>query len=176
MPPLWSVTAAFQSTPPHGGRQAWRYIIFKRRWFQSTPPHGGRLFNCFIYARYMLVSIHAPAWGATIKEFGVNGCHQVSIHAPAWGATIFLMWILGDMVLFQSTPPHGGRPELTILYLPATKVSIHAPAWGATNMKCKCKRCGYVSIHAPAWGATHIAPGKGRPSVFQSTPPHGGRH
>ena len=32
-----------------------------------------------------------------------------------------------------------------------------------------------VSIHAPAWGATRDAGDLSSPSMFQSTPPHGGR-
>ena len=57
-----------------------------------------------------MVSIHAPAWGATLGiEVEDNG-EEVSIHAPAWGATF-------DYRGF------GG-----IRY-----VSIHAPAWGATS-------------------------------------------
>ncbi len=38
------------------------------------------------YDRYV-VSIHAPAWGATFnKGYSLKEC-AVSIHAPAWGAT-----------------------------------------------------------------------------------------
>ena len=129
------------------------------------------------------VSIHAPAWGATIAAMsgffhsgGFNprtrvGCDgrmgmlmpigiTVSIHAPAWGAT----WGRGGM----GAPWEG--------------VSIHAPAWGATWPAWRCgsrSRCfnprtrvgcdtsqvqslpfeERVSIHAPAWGAT--PPGSG---------------
>ena len=34
-----------------------------------------------------LVSIHAPAWGATLDKVKIEDALQVSIHAPAWGAT-----------------------------------------------------------------------------------------
>ena len=38
-----------------------------------------------------LVSIHAPAWGATlIILVRVDPSSFVSIHAPAWGATVKL--------------------------------------------------------------------------------------
>ena len=37
--------------------------------------------------RENMVSIHAPAWGATTGERGPVGPQGVSIHAPAWGAT-----------------------------------------------------------------------------------------
>ena len=59
---------------------------------------------------FLGVSIHAPAWGATVVK-GMGGkFNGVSIHAPAWGATGFvsLVWIV------------------------QRDVSIHAPAWGAT--------------------------------------------
>ena len=78
--------------------------------FQSTHPRGVRRNRGFTTCRTKTVSIHAPAWGATIWErpqavrlmrfnprtrvgcdddyrtipSGVSG---VSIHAPAWGAT-----------------------------------------------------------------------------------------
>mgnify|MGYP001199814199 CR=1 FL=1 len=34
-----------------------------------------------------MVSIHAPAWGATAAIIKLWGGKDVSIHAPAWGAT-----------------------------------------------------------------------------------------
>ena len=54
--------------------------------FQSTPPHGGRLAMLGPIQKISRVSIHAPAWGATIGD--VTG-------------------ISGDV--FQSTLPHGER-------------------------------------------------------------------
>ena len=33
------------------------------------------------------ISIHAPAWGATINRGGEALNIEISIHAPAWGAT-----------------------------------------------------------------------------------------
>ena len=77
--------------------------------FQSTHPHGVRLGgDCM--PTFSAISIHAPAWGATIrmptgivniKDFNPRtrmGCDArmdfdvieeliISIHAPAWGAT-----------------------------------------------------------------------------------------
>ena len=58
-----------------------------------------------------MVSIHAPAWGATSNNIDFDFCKYVSIHAPAWGAT-----------------EPGLKPAAT------TRVSIHAPAWGATRL------------------------------------------
>ena len=120
------------------------------------------------------VSIHAPAWGATVpcsppqrrrmfqstlprgerRSIGehVTGPALVSIHAPAWGAT------------------SGGNVSVVTV-----AVSIHAPAWGATD-------CGSVppinftvSIHAPAWGATQAKKHLVQLLKFQSTLPRGER-
>jgi len=122
------------------------------------------------------VSIHAPAWGATDLGTKHEADDVVSIHAPAWGATA------------QDAGEHDNAV-----------VSIHAPAWGATDGETPLNQKGYVSIHAPAWGATSYCNRRPeRPScfnprprmggddilaaniqyaiMFQSTPPHGGRH
>ena len=122
-----------------------------------------------------LVSIHAPAWGATYAIYTtITACkfqstlprgerryilgsdgyiHRVSIHAPAWGATSSFF------------PPS-----------PCMQVSIHAPAWGATPIVEALDNERYVSIHAPAWGATsswHLV--VGLIYQFQSTLPRGER-
>ena len=34
------------------------------------------------------ISIHAPTWGATLKENVGNTTFTISIHAPTWGATL----------------------------------------------------------------------------------------
>jgi len=55
-----------------------------------------------------LISIHAPAWGATDAVVRAMSGLTISIHAPAWGATTdgyYGLYILR----FQSTPPRGGR-------------------------------------------------------------------
>ena len=79
--------------------------------FQSTHPRGVRRLPCSRKSPVVDVSIHAPAWGATIGQYDSEtlspsfnprtrvGCDtqvqtitqflsQVSIHAPAWGATV----------------------------------------------------------------------------------------
>ena len=58
----------------------------------------------------VVVSIHAPAWGATRVAYEVSHSNAVSIHAPAWGATFFEGWIDSDAESFQSMPPRGGQP------------------------------------------------------------------
>jgi len=56
----------------------------------------------------------------------------VSIHAPAWGATMSIRRRL-RYCSFQSTHPHGVRPFNADDDITIKTVSIHAPAWGATR-------------------------------------------
>ncbi len=77
----------FQSTRPHGARpgsgvvfregccfnprarmgrdEPVSFTIFLTRQFQSTRPHGARRYDPEEIGYNVLVSIHAPAWGAT---------------------------------------------------------------------------------------------------------------
>ena len=73
-----------------------------------APRHNGRGYLRGFHSGD--VSIHAPAWGAT-RRIGYSVGHRVvSIHAPAWGATSVTVK-LRSLMLFRSTPPHGGRPS-----------------------------------------------------------------
>ena len=47
----------------------------------------GRDLDYHIRLKNLLVSIHAPAWGATEGPGLTLDEFLVSIHAPAWGAT-----------------------------------------------------------------------------------------
>ena len=68
-----------------------------RTWRGALQQLGGEVFNSrarvgrdpYAHARRTTrhVSIHAPAWGATLTDGGHLMSILVSIHAPAWGAT-----------------------------------------------------------------------------------------
>ena len=78
----------FQSTHPRGVRpieckQCSHGCVL----FQSTHPRGVRPGDRHPRDHQQPVSIHAPAWGATIVFLLFKACDTVSIHAPAWGAT-----------------------------------------------------------------------------------------
>jgi len=124
--------------------------------FQSTRPRGARLRDDFDNRLITLVSIHAPAGGATSRAMMACTWAGVSIHAPAGGATC-LDCCLGDMrevvsihapaggatiidaqelqlhALFQSTRPRGARRFSLTTFTVRMYVSIHAPAGGATR-------------------------------------------
>ena len=107
-----NVVSRFQSTHPHGVRHASNCIIGMDAGFNPRTRMGcDILLPCL--ANGLLVSIHAPAWGATC----ILRCRRytpfVSIHAPAWGATAaFKSQFLVQR--FQSTHPHGVRREIRI--------------------------------------------------------------
>src|SRR5437763_4649381 len=142
--------------------------------FQSTLPRGERRRKVAEFVHSSIVSIHAPAWGATCVQHGLarrggsfnprsrvgsdasneasGTTTTVSIHAPAWGATLL------------SVP----------VKLVSVTVSIHAPAWGATIRSLAIRLFPSVSIHAPAWGATSFVRGTLSGSIVSIHAPAGG--
>ena len=122
----------FQSTHPHGVRLKLIILICSR----STRFNPRTRMGCDRQEliRFCLIKGFNPrtrmGCDAVCIAIGIRYI-VVSIHAPAWGATS-IYTLLNAARRFQSTHPHGVRlPFLKLLSLPS-KVSIHAPAWGAT--------------------------------------------
>jgi len=147
-----------------------------QRPFQSTRPHEARPWYALDARGEFVVSIHAPARGATSPS-------KPSITAQQ---------------SFQSTRPHEARPATWATWAwsrrcfnprartrrdrkPSSvgfcwnQVSIHAPARGATMAFWRDASDDIVSIHAPARGATGQSAGGGACGSFQSTRPHEAR-
>ena len=134
---------------------------------------------------YHVVSIHAPARGATRQGRWRHGHRIVSIHAPARGATLMAGVCGVHPRRFQSTRPRGARHGRGSLSRPPPSfnpraregrdgawlagiayhvVSIHAPARGATLWQGFVESTpAEVSIHAPARGATVVSRNDGHP-------------
>ena len=208
----------FRSTPPHGGRRAAHGPALGERSFDPRPRTGGDSATCLACATdtqsfdprprtggdalprsartSRLVSIHAPARGATWRNSSVTMVRVVSIHAPARGATNAVLEIYPGRRSFDPRPRTGGDMRagfplvLPIRFDPRPRtggdvhqglsdgcigVSIHAPARGATRVERRLRVGVHVSIHAPARGATACSPAPLGVYVFRSTPPHGGR-
>ena len=107
---------------------------------------------------------------------GVVAAYLVSIHAPARGATRHVRRDHIAIGKFQSTRPRGARPPVGARSDAVSVVSIHAPARGATSTVRQKVPPIAVSIHAPARGATSVTPsGAAQPHRFQSTRPRGAR-
>ncbi len=78
--------------------------------FLSTLPQGERQYGVDTHEDGYVISIHAPARGATGHRYVYLYGYTISIHAPARGAT-----------------------RSTREYRTAMAISIHAPARGATD-------------------------------------------
>ena len=78
------------------------------------------------------ISIHAPAWGATIR--GHIKTENTLNFNPRARVGRDLTRLLPEHLrsIFQSTRPRGARPQPHYALLERVAISIHAPAWGAT--------------------------------------------
>ena len=155
----------------------YQYVMDKQ--FQSTHPRGVRQAKIDQGTNLELVSIHAPAWGATSKRVCPKRHTLVSIHAPAWGATTDGSTVTEKRCLFQSTHPRGVRrkslPKSCTLVMCLFQ-STH-PRGVRLLVAVVVPVTTFVSIHAPAWGATCAVPSFTYHSGgFQSTHPRGVRH
>ncbi len=79
--------------------------------FQSTLPRGERHRQSLLLRSFLWISIHAPAWGATVHS----------------------MTFCVIIAAFQSTLPRGERRKQHASRTRSIGISIHAPAWGATH-------------------------------------------
>ncbi len=145
-----------------------------QRLFQFTRPRGARHDDIDPYPDNSLVSIHAPARGATVGLGRAAIILPVSIHAPARGATAPVL-ALSQLNRFQSTRPRGARPSRR-RYVPGhpgfnpraregrdpIPGKLNRPGSGFNPRAREGRDCqsarpyglSEVSIHAPARGAT----------------------
>ena len=121
--------------------------------FNPRPRMGGDVLAADYGGVEKLVSIRAPAWGATLqvdrrrRELGFQS-------APPHGGRHGAFAVDLKALKFQSAPPHGGRRSCAVHPDLRDCVSIRAPAWGATGAMGRGRVPYRVSIRAPAWGAT----------------------
>ena len=78
-------------------------------------------------------------------------------------------------LMFQSTPPRGGRHGKGSTAYQGCGVSIHAPTWGATFCNVDEVFATMFQSTPPRGGRPASRPRAQRVDVFQSTPPRGGR-
>ena len=101
----------------------------------------------------LVISIHAPQWGATCLSDGHVADLIISIHAPQWGAT-HRRWTGESLSLNFNPRTPVGCDNLPTVGLGHLVISIHAPQWGATYGRGQRRAGQGISIHAPQWGAT----------------------
>jgi len=137
--PAWGATAVAAGVgatmevsihAPAWGATWARHQMAKAGAFQSTRPRGARPRTSKIRGFGRRFNPRARVGrDIAIPFFGVIAA--VSIHAPAWGATLLTVKF-DECAMFQSTRPRGAR-RVTRRGVTRRNVSIHAPAWGATR-------------------------------------------
>ncbi len=126
----------------------------------------------------VVISIHAPTWGATsvrgaMCSLPTNfnprthvGCdartvvrtwnNAISIHAPTWGATLSPLEATATE-RFQSTHPRGVRPTWSRKVCGIWRFQSTHPR-GVRPQPCDyVEKLPVISIHAPTWGATFLS-------------------
>ena len=123
-----------------------------------------------------MISIHAPARGATQDPHRQRPGHMISIHAPARGATNNHKFFKEAEQYFNPRSREGSDWHAHAEIWRRTNISIHAPARGATGQPLEGDAVCLISIHAPARGATHeLSVCLVGHFLFQSTLPRGER-
>ena len=141
----------FNPRPRVGGDNYRQLKTIYQQNFNPRPRVGGDFNPCFVRER-QIISIHAPAWGATHTEAQMLTWYNISIHAPAWGATSRpkTSVLFGT---FQSTPPRGGRQIQQWKWRKDENFNPRPRVGGDRNHSYGRWEIS-ISIHAPAWGAT----------------------
>ena len=167
-----AVAGLFQFTLPHGERHS-PGRGFGPLWeFQFTLPHGERPPLSSVKTQAQSFNSRSRMGSDIIGHYSLQDS-IVSIHAPAWGATHRRRHAL-LITPFQFTLPHGERPVRPPA--PPTCTGFNSRSrMGSDEAATRRSRAGRVSIHAPAWGATRPANIWGCMAEFQFTLPHGER-
>ena len=174
-------------------------MIVSSLWFQSTHPRGVRRGVFFVVSvsinsfnprtrvgcdfpravsstRDIVVSIHAPAWGATLGYGGKMGFQQSFNPRTRVGCDVMVAVSPLMMVVFQSTHPRGVRRKSRQLWSSVQVFQSTHPRGVRPVHAVHAAPHGPVSIHAPAWGATTLLETAVCGALmFQSTHPRGVR-
>ena len=123
--------------------------------FQSTLPRRERLERKLHNKQTDIISIHAPAKGATSRPTSISSTAAFQSTLPRRERRITSSFS-SHRARFQSTLPRRERPLARPRLAVRTVISIHAPAKGATVQPHRGGHGIPISIHAPAKGATMI--------------------
>ena len=160
----------FQSALPRRERLYWDIDKIKIPQFQSALPRRERLACYRLKAKNRVISIRAPAKGATNINKSYSHSSKISIRAPAKGATTIDL-PSHRAIIFQSALPRRERRAEYVHTGYRGAISIRAPAKGATSAENGGKHFIRISIRAPAKGATTSSALKHTVHLFQSALP-----
>jgi len=100
--------ASFNPRPHMGGDTV--DVLYSCHGLSFNPrPHMGGDTDVQVVFRGNTGFNPRPHMGGDLQDLAAKGASEVSIHAPTWGATNTILNIKLQY-MFQSTPPHGGRP------------------------------------------------------------------
>ena len=134
--------------------------------FQSTLPRRERLADAFTVNIFNLISINAPAKGATIPAFsGALGAVSFQSTLPRRERLAIRQHFLSNFN-FNPRSREGSDKDTKMPLEGATFISIHAPAKGATPGAAAAQPLAAILIHAPAKGATLHAGFHGRSQII----------
>ena len=128
------VIPVFLSTLPQGERQVKRGDYTYTRLISIHAPARGATVSASKQSILIGISIHAPARGATNDRMDVHYYISISIHAPARGATVRVRPLLFYAANFYPRSRKGSDMSLFRLHCRLILISIHAPARGATPL------------------------------------------
>ena len=132
---LHQVSSGFQLTHPRGVRLVMRYFIYLLlSCFNSRTRVGCDLTDKSVEKRAE-VSIHAPAWGATVIPIPISLVSECFNSRTRVGCDSRIVTTSCRGKTFQFTHPRGVRPKVGQKAVAIQEVSIHAPAWGATRSR-----------------------------------------
>ena len=132
-----------------------------------APANGATYYNSSALDG-ITISIHAPANGATVTQHIHLISNVISIHAPANGATLsantFVFFRLFQSTLRRTERPPALRLSARIWLFQSTLRRTERPSSTVVN-----NGAVRISIHAPANGATHECDYSLNKLRFQST-------
>ena len=116
--PLSVTSQIFQSTRPRGARLSPMVLGKPFVSFQSTRPRRARRGGAAPACRYGCFNPRAREGRDQAHQRLAQQCDLVSIHAPARGATLTNPIYIGQQIWFQSTRPRGARPPSAAMSKP----------------------------------------------------------
>ena len=162
----------FQFTLPRGERLTWQKKLQLRLSFNSRSREGSDLIPRLEWVLVKCFNSRSREGSDSALEGSTDG-ELVSIHAPARGATGRLHPARRQQCF--NSRSREGSDQCPQKQHCERLVSIHAPARGATALHLQLSELVRVSIHAPARGATVEIIDRIPDEVFQFTLPRGER-
>ena len=151
---LKRASSQFQFALPRGERHLHVAKLIHRRLVSIRAPARGATCDNRLKFMQKQVSIRAPARGATTKKAGIACCTGFQFALPRGERPRRRSHPSGS-ARFQFALPRGERPRGAVPIAITPDVSIRAPARGATYSRNAYDDAIMVSIRAPARGATY---------------------